>query len=93
MTINEREDQNEPPHESSARDDDALDLNLRPIQAEETLAINRRLLIFIERKNEERRSLAEQFDKELGSLFSPITLTDCKFEEEVGHDPADWPAF
>ena len=94
MTINEREDQIEPPHESSTRDNNSLDLNLRLIQAEETPAINRRLLLFVERENEEWQSLAGRFDGNLDARLSLITPTDCESEEdEVGPDPADWPAF
>jgi hypothetical protein len=94
MTTNKREDQSEPPDESIARDDDASDLDLRPILAEETLAINCSLLLLIERENEEQQALAEQFDEELNALLSLITPADCKPEEEdIGPDPPDWPAF
>ncbi len=94
MTTNKREDQSEPPDESIARDDDASGLDLRPVLAEEVLAINCRLLLLIERETEERRALTEQFDEELDALLYLITPTDCKSEEEdTGPDPPDWPAF
>jgi hypothetical protein len=94
MTTNKREDQSEPPDESIAQDDDASDLDLRPILAEEMLAINCGLLLLIERENEERQALAEQFDQELSALLSLITPTDGEPEEEdIGPDPPDWPAF
>jgi len=94
MTINEREGQIEPPDELSARNDDPFDLNLWLILAEEAPAINRRFLIFIDRKNEEWQSLAGRFDENLDARLSLITPTDCKSEEDdIGPYPADWPAF
>ncbi len=94
MTTNQREDQDESPDESIARDGDASDLDLRPTFAEETQAINCRLVLLIERENEERQTLAEQFDEELDALLSLLTPTDRKSEEEdIGPDPPDWPAF
>jgi hypothetical protein len=94
MTTNKREDQSLPPDESIAQDDGASDLDLRPILAEEMLAINCGLLLLIERENEERQALAEQFDQELSALLSLITPTDGEPEEEdIGPDPPDWPAF
>jgi hypothetical protein len=94
MTTNSHDDQSEPPDESIACDDDVSGLNMQPILAEEVLAINCRLLLLIERENEEWQALAEKFDEELEALLSLITPADCKSEEEdIGPDPPDWPAF